>query len=291
MKLVRASMTVGVLFLAAMANFVGCTADDPPPDNSTGGSGSSSSSSGAPTNCGDGKLDTGEACDDGNNADKDGCSTACVVDECFTCTADASQLSTCTPAAAGTTCEKDNVCDASGACVKCYEDSQCAGGGYCHQSVCAKCDDGTKNGDEADVDCGGTHCGKCADGKTCGVADDCTSTFCADGVCCGEACDGACVACNIASDLGACNFVAQYGTDSSDGAGGTCDGTKACNGGGLCAKALGEACTGPTQCASNKCGDPDGDTMKTCVKTTGEACTDNNECFSATCDTGTMTCT
>lgn len=288
MKIVRASMTLAVLLGAAFANFVGCTADEPPPDNPTGGTGSSSSS-GMATTCGDGKLDMNETCDDGNNSPNDGC-TDCAVDACYTCTSEAGALSTCSFAAAGEACESTKVCDGAGACVECIDNAQCAGG-YCYQNACAKCDDTIMNGDETDVDCGGANCSTCADGKTCGVGGDCTSTFCADGFCCGEACDGACVACNIAGSEGVCDFVPKYDTDSSDGMGGTCDGTKVCNGAGLCSGALGQMCTGPTQCASAKCGDPDGDTMKTCVKNTGEPCTDNNECFSGTCDPGTMTCT
>jgi hypothetical protein len=288
MKIVRISMTLAVVLGAAMATFVGCTADELPPDKPTGGSSSSGSSSGVPTNCGDGKLDMDETCDDGNNAGNDGC-TQCVVDECYTCTAEAGQLSTCTFAAAATACQGTKVCNDSGACVECVDATQC-GGGFCYQNACHKCDDGTKNGDETDVDCGGANCGDCADGKACGVGDDCTSTFCADSVCCAEACDGECVSCNIAGSEGVCDFVAKYTTDNSDGMGGTCDGTKVCNGSGGCSGAVGEPCTGPTQCASAKCGDPDADGMKTCVKSAGEPCTMNGECQSNVCDPGTMMC-
>ena len=35
-----------------------------------------------------------------------------------------------------------------------------------------------QNGDETDVDCGGTMCGKCGDGKRCTGATDCVSTRC-----------------------------------------------------------------------------------------------------------------
>ena len=43
--------------------------------------------------------------------------------------------------------------------------------------------DGMKNGDETDVDCGGSRAPKCADGKSCVVAGDCT-----DGICTGSKC-------------------------------------------------------------------------------------------------------
>jgi hypothetical protein len=46
------------------------------------------------------------------------------------------------------------------------------------------CSDGTKDGAETDVDCGGPSCPRCADGKKCSVTTDCTAGNCASGVCC-----------------------------------------------------------------------------------------------------------
>ncbi len=289
MNMVRASVTLLVVLGAALVNFVGCTADEPPPDTPSGGGGSGGG--GMATNCGDGKLNTDEECDDGNNSSLDGCSM-CVVEECFTCTKEAGVLSTCTLAPAGTACQSTKACSAAGKCVDCVDDTQCAGG-YCNQEVCAKCDDGMKNGDETDTDCGGMHCGACATSKMCLVSTDCTSTFCVDGYCCGDACDGACQACNIPGAEGTCDLVPRYSEDQTYGMGESClaaDG-EACNGGGTCAKALGQTCTGPAQCASTKCVDPAGGANKVCLKNTGDACTMNEECFNNMCDTAaTMKC-
>jgi hypothetical protein len=232
-----------------------------------------------------------EACDDGNNAGNDVC-TGCAMDECYDCTAVAEQLSTCSFATSGIACQSTKVCNGQGQCVECVDDAQC-NGGYCYQNACAKCDDATKNGDETDTDCGGGHCNKCENAKTCGVTTDCNSMFCVDGVCCAEACDGACLACNIAGSEGTCDVIAKYAEDPIYGAGESCkeaDG-KVCNGAGVCAAALGQPCQGPAGCASLKCGDPDGDGNKTCVKNVGETCVDNAECFTNMCDPGTMTCT
>ncbi|QQR91357.1 MAG: PD40 domain-containing protein [Myxococcales bacterium] len=44
------------------------------------------------------------------------------------------------------------------------------------------CADGVKNGDESDVDCGGS-CVACVLGKYCGLASDCESGMCPGGVC------------------------------------------------------------------------------------------------------------
>lgn len=60
----------------------------------------------------------------------------------------------------------------------------------------ASCEDAALNGDETDIDCGGS-CPPCPSGSDCAVDADCATGFCADdeGVCCGTACDGACEAC------------------------------------------------------------------------------------------------
>jgi ELWxxDGT repeat protein/cysteine-rich repeat protein len=66
------------------------------------------------TRCGDGVLDAGEACDDGNRTNGDCCST------------------TCDPAPAGTACA-ENLCLVGGTCD---------GGGVCTGSAPRTCDDG-----------------------------------------------------------------------------------------------------------------------------------------------------
>jgi formylglycine-generating enzyme required for sulfatase activity len=70
-------------------------------------------------------------------------------------------------------CEDGKTCDA---------DTDCATA-YCKvdTKTCTtpRPDDGTKNGDETDVDCGGTVAPKCAVGKSCAKHDDCESNGCA----------------------------------------------------------------------------------------------------------------
>jgi formylglycine-generating enzyme required for sulfatase activity len=51
--------------------------------------------------------------------------------------------------------------------------------------------DGIKNGDETDIDCGGSGAGKCGDGKGCGVANDCTNGVCKGSKCAPAAPDDA----------------------------------------------------------------------------------------------------
>src|SRR5690348_5063006 len=46
----------------------------------------------------------------------------------------------------------------------------------------ASCNDGKKDGDETDVDCGGS-CAPCATGKTCAKSSDCASAACLNNMC------------------------------------------------------------------------------------------------------------
>jgi hypothetical protein len=68
---------------------------------------------------------------------------------------------------------------------------------YLHKKVTTEgtcvptCSDGDQNGDETDIDCGGS-CSGCATGDTCSVASDCASGVCTSGTCQGPLCtDGA----------------------------------------------------------------------------------------------------
>ncbi|MCL2723381.1 MAG: hypothetical protein FWD69_02995 [Polyangiaceae bacterium] len=67
---------------------------------------------------------------------------------------------------------------------------KCVMAADCPSSVCtegacqaATSSDGVKNGDETDIDCGGTQAPTCADGKSCVTGDDCTSKVCTSDVC------------------------------------------------------------------------------------------------------------
>jgi hypothetical protein len=60
--------------------------------------------------------------------------------------------------------------------------SACGGG-----DAASDCDDGAQNGDETDIDCGGS-CGPCESGGVCAVADDCSSSDCNSGTCADVTC-------------------------------------------------------------------------------------------------------
>jgi hypothetical protein len=45
------------------------------------------------------------------------------------------------------------------------------------------CTNGIKDGFESDIDCGGSVCGACSNGRTCSIANDCLSGSCSGGIC------------------------------------------------------------------------------------------------------------
>lgn len=74
----------------------------------------------------------------------------------------------------------------------CDEPSQCQSL-VCKDNRCqaATCADGVKNGDETDVDCGGTCATKCAATSGCSFGNDCASGVCSGGVSgCQQTCPG-----------------------------------------------------------------------------------------------------
>ena len=74
--------------------------------------------------------------------------------------------------------------------VVCADGQKCEGAPDCASKVCREgtCQsvapaDGIKNGDETDVDCGGSKAPACPTGKGCVIGADCSSSVCVAGVC------------------------------------------------------------------------------------------------------------
>lgn len=184
--------------------------------------------------------------------------------------------------------------DCGGACTtKCAigkacgtSDANCAAGAVCKGGVCVAptCSDTTKDGMETDLDCGGPDCAKCADGKGCAGAGDCTS-----GVCTGTTAK----TCAVPS----CTDSARNGAETDLNCGGgtcpTCADGKMCMKGGDCASGV---CAGGL-CAAPACDDTVKNGTETdlncggpkCAKcANGKVCAAAGDCVSGVC-TGTTT--
>lgn len=292
MNRARALAGLSVLVAVAIGAIAGCLLEanyDGFAPLGEGGFGAAGSGTGGnPSVCGNGKLEMEEACDDGNNAAGDGCA-ACVIEDCFTCTANAGEISTCTPLAPNSPCQGTKVCDDMKKCVECNTDAQCEMNEHCFNATCFSCNDNAKNGDETDIDCGGVNCQPCGKGKTCFAGTDCATGFCADGVCCDTACDNACETCDLAGFIGECSFISKYGEDPFYNNGEACLATEgeACTGQASCLKAIGQPCGANTECASGRCVVPSGGGGKICLKPMGDPCANAVECVSGNCTNGT----
>ncbi|MCL2325593.1 MAG: lamin tail domain-containing protein [Proteobacteria bacterium] len=120
-----------------------------------------------PAHCSNGVLDKGEADVDCGGV----CPAKCGVGKSCSLATDCATNNCQSGKCAAMPCEDDTVCGIG----KCDVDL-----GYCYA-----CSDGIKNGDETDVDCGGS-CGRCALNMVCKSNADCESENC-DGGRCGAA--------------------------------------------------------------------------------------------------------
>jgi hypothetical protein len=200
--------------------------------------------------CGDGQLDAGEECDDGNNADGDCCDAECRLE------------------ASGSACDQDGdhctveQCDGLGMCVFKQDLIPCCGDGTCHDVFegCGTCS----------ADCGACP-GPCGNG-TCDVgenaincANDCgpTPDKCGDLYC--DQSQEDCVSCPI--DCGLCDPICGDQI---------CEGTEDC----LSCEADCMACPHPT-CGNGTCNNDE--TCETCPADCGRC---NARCGDGPCDPG-----
>ena len=119
--------------------------------------------------------------------------------------------------------------DCGGSCANCPTGRGCNDPGDCQSGVCraggcgpglasccqaASCDDGVRNGNESDVDCGG-RCPDCGNGNACAAAVDCQSGVCAPGGCA----PGALRCCQVPSCTDGVRNGAETGIDCGAGCG------------------------------------------------------------------------
>jgi len=118
--------------------------------------------------CGNGTLELGEACDDGNNVNGDGCSATCNIESTATC--EDVGLNTC-----GGICSDLQNDEAN--CGSCG--SACSSGEFCSAGNCQLvCPTGLSNcsGICVDMNTDENHCGACA--NACSSGELCGASIC-----------------------------------------------------------------------------------------------------------------
>ncbi len=242
--------------------------------------------------CGDGKLDQGEACDDGNTEAADGCTPACQVEADFVCP---------TP---GVVCNQTAVCgDGKLASVEACDDSNTVAGDGC-AADCKSVDSGWQ------CRVPGRHCVPfCGDGVLTGsencddsnalAGDGCSSTCltepgwsCAGSTCTKAVCGNGALETGESCDKGPLNGL-FYGDSS--GCSKTCTQEPSCR-----------DASGVTTACSARCGDGnvdigegcddgngvagDGCSAKTCLAEPGFTCTDMPQPDTQACAAGVGQC-
>jgi hypothetical protein len=274
--------------------------------------------------CGDGVLQAGEECDDGDGTGGDGCSATCEIEDCWTC---AGEPSLCTPAD-GAPCDDGLFCNGTDSCSggTCgqHAGDPCAGGPECDDAcdegadTCAVSagtgctDDGNGCTDDA-CDGAGTcahppNTAPCDDGLFCTGADTCSGGACtghagdpcAGGPECNDVCNEAADTCAVAAGTGCTDDGNGCTDDRCDGAGACthpnntapcddglfCTVNDACSGG-SCQGAVRDCSTSGDQCRTGTC-DEIGDECTGPAKPDGTVCDDGNACTTAdSCTAGT----
>jgi len=216
--------------------------------------------------CGDGILDPGEECDDGNGISGDGCSAACIAEatgvcgdgicssgeDCFTCLADCGCMTGC----------GDGACDPTfgETCSSCPTDCGGCRGAVCGNGVLEageECD--PPDGTSCDAYCqtigGGPSCG---DG-TVDPGEDCDGAALAGEDCVSQGFDAGALACTAACtfDTSGCTNAAGYCGDGNVDAGEDCDDGNGTGGDGCSASCLTESvCGNGTVEAGEECEPP-----------------------------------
>ncbi|MBK6517908.1 MAG: DUF4215 domain-containing protein [Polyangiaceae bacterium] len=246
--------------------------------------------------CGNGSLEQGEGCDDGNTNSGDGCNSQCLIELTFPCTT-------------SPTCESE-FCDSNNTCA-CDDDGDCLASQTCdlasnpNQCISPGCGNGVLEAGEGCDDSNTTSGDGCNSVCLIELTFPCiTSTACAS-----EFCDpaGNLCACDDFSDCPGtelCNTLPAPNVCVLPGCGNGVfePATEACEDGnttpgdgcnGVCLKEIGQPCALSGECASAFCDPADGtcacDTDADCAA--GEQCNtalDPNECVPTGCGNGIL---
>jgi hypothetical protein len=174
-------------------------------------------------------------------------------------------------------------------CGPCAEDQMCVQGSDCLSRVCGtctkagctgnvctmpSCDDKVVDGDETDVDCGGSCPKACAEDMKCGAGTDCASTSCSNGVC-----------------VSPCNNTTTDGSETDTDCGGSCTKKcaedKKCGVGSDCASTfcVNAVCVSPCHNTAKDGSEADVDCGGSCATkcSVGWNCQVHDDCFSGVC--------
>lgn len=264
-----------------------------------------------PSSCLDAVVGGGETDVDCGGAVCAPCETGRACLDPADCLSGSCVLGTCVPAAptcedgvvngdetdldcGGPTCEPCGVGDTCVTWIDCLT-------GNCDVALTAtclfpgepSCGDGLWNGTESDVDCGGTICDPCPEGRACGIAEDCAS----------GACDAWVTDLCVATGTPTCADDVRDGNESDVDCGGAdcppcaqgedCSSDDDC-GTGWCDSALTGACLEPGSCDDLALNQDESDVdcgglaCDSCDE--GAVCADHGDCATAWCDPLTSLC-
>lgn len=160
-----------------------------------------------------------------------------------------------------------------GARSSCRTDADCGSSQVCKKGGCVgpSCYDGTQNGNETDIDCGGPGCADCQVGKSCSADSDCASTSCVGGTCRRE--------CMADADCGSGDVCMEGACQSPPG----CRTDADCATGEVCRSG---SCTQKQQSTDTWSGDADYTDTSGC--TTDDDCASGEYCARGRCTTRTV---
>jgi hypothetical protein len=178
--------TVRVCLCVLLAG-VGClplacnTGDSGSGDGSSGGGGTDPSAEAGTLDPDAGVVVPAKACTKGADCPSKVCTSAgvCAAPTATDGVKNGTETDTDCGGPAAPKCEILKSCDAGADCTS----GVCKDVGKGKQCQPPAPDDGVKNGDETDVDCGGAKAPKCVDGKACTARNDCVNDVCSGGKC------------------------------------------------------------------------------------------------------------
>lgn len=305
-----------------------CTRTEPAPSDGTStapstpgtaapGSGSAIPPSVAPRPvCGNGIIEDGEECDDGNTRSGDGCSVDCQIERGWSCAGEPSRCTRLPGACDGVDCSAlDSICGqgacnpATGACIVqpakqgavCDDEDICTDNPVCVSGVCRGTPrDCTGLGDACAVGVCDPDTGSCvavprtgAEGVSCGdPAQPCSPGTCSAGTCVvtalpdGAPCEDPDQVCTVGECVSGACILDVAPDDTPCGSPGPCE-VGLCRDGD-CAfvpAETGTGCETGNPCTAGIC---EGTTCVASPVADGQACTDGHEeCGTGTCEGGT----